>query len=1506
MLAPAATKGAWAKVRRIARRAAWVSCVVLLGVTIAALGLLVYLQTAAGRRFVAAKVSELVSHELVADLRIERLDVISADRIVAARATLVDAHGRPLLAVSGLEARFQLTSLLAHIFFGPEIRVIVPEVSAERLEVGLYRDEKGDLLLEHAFESQTPSPTPRAGRPLRLGLPRINAKAVSVANDLPGLAHGTCELGDLNASLEVAPGSFALALESKRLRVANVLPVELRAALDAKLRFPGTTVATLGGSLGALPVTANFQARGAELTLGVSSPSLAPDGVRKLWPEWPLALPLAASADISGPLGALRGRVEAKAGASTVVASGPVGLDPLSVKLAFEAHALDLRVLGPDAPSTALATEGELEFRASPAPRVEVTARSLEGELAGVKLPKTSAHAVFAERRLTGNASVLERSLPLELTFARSPEGNLDFHARAQELGLAALAPYGLEADGRANAEVAGTLAQGELDVRFDAELRALRGAAAEAQSVSAHGVLRGSTARPRELGAVATARATNLAFEGVRISKLELESKGPLLSQRVVLRANLADGHAWTASGDVAFGSGVNVSDARVEAALGGAELRLDVERARIEPHLVDVPAFKLELGDGAASGTARFDAAERRVELAVTDFDPAPLASSFGFADAAFGGRVDARLAFVEDARGRRAKFEGSLENGSVGGVSPVFAELTASLDGSTFEGEGTIGASGVGQSHWHGHATLAPHPVSLDTLSTTTGELRVDVSEIDLAELARRWLPSAAPGLGGEAKGSLWLARREPAQPLEAGYELDVHALTLGSSRSAEAPPLVRVDVSSQGMLDAAATRVDLDVKDEAGVWLKSRAELGRSGSRELELLRTGRIDEVLAAPLRAELVVLPRKLGRFGGADRPLPRGDLSGGVSVRGTLGRPRFDAKLTVSHLRIAGIGAESELSALLEYSAEREEYAVNVQAVGSGVRKLDLTGGGHAGWVQHGFGSDFSLESHGRADRVALAPLGDIAGIKLGGELTGKGSLTASASSFDAAGDFSVNGLVLERRALGSGGGSFSVHHGLAEGRLRIGDERAKVELSSELGLDWSGGTPRVDPGRGGNVQAELRNYELSMLAPLLRAFASEVSGPINGFASLEWGPEDKTGKRRTKLRANASVSGGKFRLSHGTGSIQNAELRALANGDDTLHLTFTGSASSKEPDLSAKADVLWDGLLPRRVEAELRAKRFPVSYEGVLLGTATIEQKAPPIRVVLDLRSAEQRVEINVPALEFELPTKEDTRLIELVPDPSVRVTDVNLAPEIAAPAPETSSVSISVVLGDGVRVKQPDLLVPVTGKLSRASNGNLDGALVLPEGGTVSAFGQVFRLKRSSVRFENQPVELGALSIQASARTVEGIVVDLDVSGTVKKPVVRFRSDPPRSEAEIISLLLGIRPDDSSAVPGQQGVGGSAMALAMNQLLRNSPLAGFQFGETQSRTGDTTSTVSFRAGNKVWLEGWSTRQNQGTPYEATRSSGVVDWRFAPGFSLRTQLGYPSGVEMRWSHRY
>ncbi|HEY0463112.1 MAG TPA: hypothetical protein VGC79_02835, partial [Polyangiaceae bacterium] len=103
--------------------------------------LLAYLQTAPGRRLLAAKVSAWVSRELVAELRIESIDVLARDRLVVSSATLFDSKGRAVLRVHGLSAPLDALTLLKNIVFEPAARVELPNVHAERLEVGLYRAE---------------------------------------------------------------------------------------------------------------------------------------------------------------------------------------------------------------------------------------------------------------------------------------------------------------------------------------------------------------------------------------------------------------------------------------------------------------------------------------------------------------------------------------------------------------------------------------------------------------------------------------------------------------------------------------------------------------------------------------------------------------------------------------------------------------------------------------------------------------------------------------------------------------------------------------------------------------------------------------------------------------------------------------------------------------------------------------------------------------------------------------------------------------------------------------------------------------------------------------------------------------------------------------------------------------------------------------------------------------------------------------------------------------------
>jgi hypothetical protein len=134
------------------------------------------------------------------------------------------------------------------------------------------------------------------------------------------------------------------------------------------------------------------------------------------------------------------------------------------------------------------------------------------------------------------------------------------------------------------------------------------------------------------------------------------------------------------------------------------------------------------------------------------------------------------------------------------------------------------------------------------------------------------------------------------------------------------------------------------------------------------------------------------------------------------------------------------------------------------------------------------------------------------------------------------------------------------------------------------------------------------------------------------------------------------------------------------------------------------------------------------------------------------------------------------------------------------------------------------------------------------------------------------------------------------------------VSFHSDPPRSEDEIVAVLLGVQSNTVYKPSRNESrqMSRTAMALAMNRLLKDSALSGLQFGAGETGEGDTVSTVSLRVGSKVWFEGRSVRGSKTSVNPSDRVSGVVDWRFAPTWSLRSQLGEVSGVELRWSLRY
>ena len=431
------------------------------------------------------------------------------------------------------------------------------------------------------------------------------------------------------------------------------------------------------------------------------------------------------------------------------------------------------------------------------------------------------------------------------------------------------------------------------------------------------------------------------------------------------------------------------------------------------------------------------------------------------------------------------------------------------------------------------------------------------------------------------------------------------------------------------------------------------------------------------------------------------------------------------------------------------------------------------------------------------------------------------------------------------------------------------------------------------------------MRNFELASLQPLMRGTASRVSGKLNGHVELGWGAREAKGKPSTTLRANVAVTDGTASLVAGGGLIQRIDVQALAEPDGSLRVTFSGAARSRKPNVKATAALRLDGPRLKRFDAKLELDKFPLIYDGVLMARATSGSRAP-IEIGVVSADEGQTIDVHIPAVDIALPKTSSQSLIGLDDDGSIEVSDAPVDPEIARRAKKSTggTTTLKVRLGKKVHIKQGNMDVPVSGAISVGPDGKMTGSITFPQGGVVPMLGQIFRIRRGAVTFKNQDVGEGILAIQAWTRASDGTVVDVNVSGTVQEPVIVLSSDPPRSEDEIVALLLGIQ---SNGEGGEDSdLSHVAMALAMNKLVEDSMLSGLQFGGGETSSGDSVSTVTMRVNSKVWFEGRTVRGSQTSVNPDERVSGVVDWRFAPSWSLRTQLGQVSGVEIRWSLRY
>ena len=252
---------------------------------------------------------------------------------------------------------------------------------------------------------------------------------------------------------------------------------------------------------------------------------------------------------------------------------------------------------------------------------------------------------------------------------------------------------------------------------------------------------------------------------------------------------------------------------------------------------------------------------------------------------------------------------------------------------------------------------------------------------------------------------------------------------------------------------------------------------------------------------------------------------------------------------------------------------------------------------------------------------------------------------------------------------------------------------------------------------------------------------------------------------------------------------------------------------------------------------------------------------------------------------------------------------------ADALAAATPKRKlQANIEVDLGSKLRLKGRGLNSILVGKLALTTpNGRPSvHGIVRTESGTYVAYAQNLIIERGSIAFtgpiDNPRLDILAMRAESPSAAASDVKVGVTITGTAQDPRVRLYSDPTLSETEKLSWLVLGR--------GPAGLGGADIGLlqtAASALLageggspKDSVLGAIGLDELSVRqtdgAGDTRETV-VNVGKQIsrkWYLGYERSLN------ATAGNWQLIYRLAQRFTVRAQAGQDNALDLIWSWRY
>ena len=1480
------------------------------------------------RRLVAANVNRALASAFVGSVVVDRIGGLSLTHAEGIDAHADDAEGHRVLEIHGARGNVSTWALLRSAFGRTSALVVdIPDLSVAQAEATLEPDDHGVLRIARAFELrpvETPAEPPR---PVRVSLPRIEL-ATTVVHIRPNAAP------PLDVTVNGALGKVAVGPEGLSIDLDRA-PLEVRGLpghgstqgnLDAHLTNPVLRIAAhWNGTVDSIAAQADATYEDGHLDAKVDAGRASPEQMRAAWAECPLQAPADAHVEAHGTLPRLAVSAHAQIGSTTIDVSGPLTVIPdVEATLHVEGSDVDAQCFLATTTRSKLAVKGDLSLTARPTGVVEGHANAaIAGEVFGwTRILSATLNADF-ERSAAGEPSAraeLKASLPgapilLSANLAlRNGSPVVSFEGRAAFARLEDVAALGSAVSGSADANTTGTVdfGAGSVDARLTANLAnaAVRGVSLGSAKIDAH------------------------ATGGLVAPSVEIEAEGEDVQAKELHLSSL---HAH---GVLTGGARPAVHDLTVEAAGEG-------EPAQVRARLVSAA------GDGATAEEVVVEGlgAPLTGALRVSPNELVVKAKSEGIDLARLGTFGDfplkrGTLSFDVDATigpgSAQGKITALLQRATWRNIGESTAQLEVALEGRRASGRANANIGDVGTLQIESSAVqVGKGPLlTAGPWRKAWGAVRF-ATNVDLARLAAHLPASSLPF--DDVVGTLQLsgqASRDAADDATPGVEFDAHTAGLslarrGGWRVDGVDPSVHVGVDGT----TGETTIHAQVADAAG----AIAILdGHSSSVPYAVLFSDEnpVHALRATPFTAHVVVSPRRveslppvLGLAG------VTGEVRADVAWSGAVDGPTIDvsAGLADSRPDPAIITRPLDLSLTMHYDGARADATLRGSerakqvldaSVALQARMTDVLAA-----IADGETVPWTASGRVKVDRLPLQSIAWLDDRQVRGRVSGEASLDGLHANARANLSLDFSGVEVGGVPCRSSKMTLALGGSGLDAAVRLDQDDGFVEGRAHTALRWGNETiPRVDWSQPAQASLSAKGFRAAFLLPVLSKSLTELDGRIDADARVRV----EAGAASVKPEGTIVLSDGTFELASFGGEFHGAAAKLVLSPDGVIRLE-DAIARGLSGSVRAAASARLDGasLSAMNATIQIPAKDpMPLVLDGVEIGKidgnfgVTGNRGGP---------GGEVDVSVDVPVAHIQLPAGQASRDVQSLGElPGVHVgvrqgadsfvstpLDGRRSEPTQGPRAHAATIQVGVRLGDVQVSRGTDLDVRLEGRptVTLSDQTRVAGQVRLVRG-SIDVDGKPFAIERGTVTFVGSDPTNPQVVLTAAWTAPDSTQIYADFVGPLKTGKVKLRSEPAKTQSEILALILfgteqgsGTPSGTASQVSPVAAQVGDAATQPLNRALGGVDKALDSLGLAKGiSTKVDTSQVNPRPEVEVQIARDISLQIAwvlGVPPPGTNPDSTLvtlDWHFLRKWSLETTVGDAgtSIVDVVWQHRY